>query len=96
MGKGVRRRIAVLTAKAERGTAKRRELKELATRAGAAVEPPKKKGKRHDNVVYRGLIVGQIPRSDPVSVGIQKALVFGLRLAGLISVLILLVLAIAN
>ncbi len=87
MGKGARRKIGILVAKAERGTAKRRELRELALRAGAAVEPPKKKGSRHDNVVDRGLIIGQIPRSDPVSRGVQKALVLALRLAGLIGLI---------
>lgn len=91
MGKGARRRINVLVAKAERATAKRRESVELATRAGASVDPSMKKGTRHDNVVYRGLIIGQIPRHEPVSRGVQKALVLALRLAGLISVVVLLI-----
>ncbi len=91
MGKGARRRIAALVARAERANAKRRELVELATRAGAAVDPSKKKGTNHDNVVYRGQIIGQISRHEPVSRGVQKALVLALRLAGLIGVVAVLV-----
>lgn len=91
MAKGARRRIAALVAKAERANAKRRELVELATRAGAAVNPSKKKGANHDNVVYRGQTIGQISRHEPVSRGVQKALVLALRLAGLIGVVAVLV-----
>ena len=91
MGKAAHRRLAVLVAKAERATARRRELVELATRAGAAVDPSKKKGTRHDNVIYRGQIIGQIPRHEAVSRGVQKALVLALRLAGLIGVVAVLV-----
>lgn len=52
---------------------------------------PQPKGRRHDNVVHEGLIIGQIPRHPSVSVGIHKALVLALRAAGLISALALLV-----
>ncbi len=86
MGKD--KKLDTLVAKAERGTAKRRELVKLATRAGAEVAPSTKKGTNHDNVVYRGSVISQIPRHERVSYGVQKALVEALRRFGLIAVLV--------